>query len=96
MSGYVLTPRARGDLTSIWTYTAERWNIEQADRYVGLLNGAIQVVAAEPRRWRACDHLRSGYFSYSAGSHVLFFKRHERGIVVVRILHQSMDFERHL
>jgi toxin ParE1/3/4 len=56
----------------------------------------MQIVAAEPRRWRSCDHIRSGYFKYSAGSHVLFFRRNESGIVVIRILHQSMDFERHL
>jgi hypothetical protein len=56
----------------------------------------MQVVAADPRRWRSCDHIRSGYFKYSAGSHVLFFRRRESGIVVIRILHQSMDFERHL
>jgi len=96
MSGYVLTPRARADLRAIWTYTADRWNSEQADRYVGLLQGAMRIVAAAPRRWRSCDHIRSGYFKYAAGSHVLFFKRHESGIVVVRVLHQSMDFERHL
>jgi len=96
MSGYGFTPRARADLKAIWTYTADRWSIEQADRYVGLLHNAMQIVAAEPRRWRSCDHIRSGYFKYSAGSHVLFFRRHESGIVVVRILHQSMDFERHL
>lgn len=96
MSGYVLTPRARADLKAIWAYTADRWNSEQADRYVRLLHGAMRIVAAEPRRWRSCDHIRSGYFKYAAGSHMLFFKRHERGIVVVRILHQSRDFERHL
>lgn len=96
MSGCVLTPRARADLEAIWAYTAERWTIEQADRYVRLLHSAMQAVAGEPRRWRSCDHIRSGYFKYSAGSHALFFRRHERGIVVVRVLHQSMDFERHL
>ena len=62
----------------------------------GLLHSAMQTVAAEPRRGRSCDDIRSGYFKYSAGSHVLFFRRRERGIVIVRILHQSMDFERHL
>jgi toxin ParE1/3/4 len=96
MSGYVLTPRARDDLKAIWAYTVERWNIGQADRYIGLLHGAIEMAAAEPRRWRPCDHIRSGYFKYATGSHVLFFRRHEGGILVVRILHQSMDFERHL
>ena len=96
MSGYALTPRARADLKAIWTYSADRWSVEQADRYVGLLHGAMQIVADEPRRWRSCDDIRPGYFKYAAGSHVLFFRRHESGIAVIRILHQSMDFERHL
>jgi putative transposase len=48
MSGFVLTPRARADLKAIWTYTADRWSSEQADRYVGLLHGAMRLVAAEP------------------------------------------------
>lgn len=50
MSGCDLTPRARADLKAIWTYTADRWNTEQADRYIGLLHGAMRIVAAEPRR----------------------------------------------
>jgi len=96
MSGYALTPRARADLKAIWIYTADHWSVEQADRYVGLLHGAMRIVAAEPRRWRPCDHIRAGYFKYSAGSHVLFFRRHASGIAIIRILHQSMDFDRHL
>ena len=96
MSGYVLTPRARADLKAIWTYTADRWGIEQADRYVGLLDSAMRIVAADARRGRPCHHVRPGYFKYSSGNHVLFFTRHKNGIAIVRILHQSMDFERHL
>jgi hypothetical protein len=40
MSGVVITPRARADLKAIWAYTADRWNIEQADRYVTMLHSA--------------------------------------------------------
>ena len=50
MSGYGLTPRARADLKAIWTYPADRWNIEQADRYAGLLHNAMQIAAAEPSK----------------------------------------------
>lgn len=96
MSGFLLRPRARADLKAIWTYTSDRWSVEQADRYVRLLHEAMLRVADDPRLWRPCDHIREGYFKYAAGSHVLFFTRHEAGIVIVRILHQSMDFERHL
>jgi toxin ParE1/3/4 len=43
-----------------------------------------------------CDHLRLGYRKYSVVSHLLFFCTMTNGIEIVRILHQSMDFERHL
>jgi toxin ParE1/3/4 len=95
MSGYALTPRARGDLQAIWPYTADRWNIEQADRYLQQIRQAMEFVAIDPRRGRSCDHIRPDYLRYPAGSHVLFFRQGQDGIVVVRVLHQSMDFERH-
>ena len=56
MSGYALTPRARAGLKAIWTYTADHWSIEQADRYAGLLHHAMQVVAAERKPPRQTDH----------------------------------------
>jgi toxin ParE1/3/4 len=96
MSGYVLSPRAQADLDEIWDYTAERWNEDQADRYIRDIRGAIEAVARDPRQGRACDHIRPGYRRYPAGSHMLFFRLIDEGIDVVRILHQSMDFERHL
>ena len=96
MSGYMVRPRARADLADIWTYTAERWGADQADRYIRLLHGAMLRVAGDPRLWRPCDHIREGYFRYSAGSHILFFARHHAGIVIVRVLHQGMDAGRHL
>ena len=96
MSGYVLSKRARADLQEIWRYSADRWGNSQADRYVLGLHRAIETVANDPDRARSCDHIRAGYRKYSAAAHVLFFRSITDGIEVVRILHQRMDFERHL
>jgi toxin ParE1/3/4 len=96
MSGYVLTPRAQADLDEIWNYTATRWNERQADRYILEIQRAIEIVAHDPQRGRPCDNIRSGYRKYPAGSHFLFFRIVADGIDVIRILHQSMDIERHL
>jgi plasmid stabilization system protein ParE len=46
MSGYALTPRARADLKGIWTYTADRWDIDQASRKLDL--SKIETVALPP------------------------------------------------
>jgi toxin ParE1/3/4 len=96
MSSYVLSPLARKDLRQIWGYTAERWGIEQADRYIRGLHRAIEIVADDPDRGRRCYNIRAGYRKYSAAAHVVFFRVLADGIEVMRVLHQSMDFERHL
>jgi toxin ParE1/3/4 len=93
---YVLSPRAQADLEEIWDYTAERWSSAQAERYIRTLQEAIETVADDPLRARPCDHIRTGYRRYSVGSHVIFLRPAASGIDIVRILHQRMDFERHL
>ena len=93
---YVLSPRAQADIEGIWDYTMERWGEEQAVRYIRLLQDAIQAVAEKPRRGRPCDYIRAGYRKYPSGSHMIFYRTIAEGIDVVRVLHQSMDFEQHL
>lgn len=95
MGRFVLSPRAQQDLDDIWDFSAERWGDDRADSYVRGIRAAIETIAADPRRGQECG-FRVGYFQYSAGRHILFFKRLADGVDIIRILHQSMDFERHL
>ena len=85
----------KADIEEIWDYTAERWGDDQAERYVGALRRAIEIVAADPKKGRVADHIRRGYRRYSVGSHVLFFRVVGDNIDVIRVLHQRMDFDRH-
>lgn len=57
---------------------------------------AVEIVAADPRRGRACDHVHAGHFKFPDGSHVLFFRMAAGGIDIVSIPHGSMDFEQHI
>ncbi|KAB7785911.1 type II toxin-antitoxin system RelE/ParE family toxin [Methylorubrum populi] len=92
-----LSPRARTDLSRIWDDSAERWGADQADHYVRLLAGGFDRLAEGSARGRRADAIRKGYFRLSVGSHVLFYRRGaEGGIEIIRILHQRMDFKRHL
>ena len=96
MSGFVVLPRARADLREVWNYTADRWSEDQADRYIGQLHRGMETIANDPRKGRRCDNIRQGYLRYSVGAHVLFFRIADGRIEIVRVLHQSMDFARHL
>jgi toxin ParE1/3/4 len=93
---FVLTPRAQADLDEIWDYTADRWGLDQAETYTRQLWKDIAIVADRPSSGRECTEVRRGYRMYPSGSHVLFYRHAADGIDIVRILHERMDYERHI
>ena len=96
MKHYRLTPAAQQDLSSIWDFTREHWDENQAEIYVSELRVAIERIAADPQRGRACDDIREGYLRYSIGSHLVFSIVRTDSVDVIRILHQRMDPTRHI
>ncbi len=93
--GYRLSPRAEADLEEIGLYTFKNRSAEQADSYHNAIVAAFEELAAGSKTGRPVD-IREGYFKYPAGSHLVFYRLSEAGLVVVRVLHQRMDVGRHL
>jgi toxin ParE1/3/4 len=89
------SPAAAADIGAIWDYTALNWGMDQADRYVDDIHSACVALADGERTGRSVD-VRDGYLRYLVGRHLIFFRQDGPGIVVIRVLHQSMDVERHL
>ena len=97
MSGFVLSPAARADIEAIWRYTAGRWGTEQAECYLRLVQTACEALAQGRRIGRSAEDVRPGYQRAEVGSHILFFRSTEAGVIdIIRILHQRMDIDRHL
>lgn len=96
MRATLLSPRAQSDVREIWAYSRDRWGDKQAETYVRQIQSGLRTLATNPRRGRPCDHIRAGYFRFSVEQHVVFYRLTEEAIDVVRILHQRMDFDRHL
>lgn len=93
---YRLTPAAQRDLSSIWDFTEQRWDADQAEKYVTEIRAAIERIADDPARGHACTQIRDGYRRYGIGSHLVFYIEKSDGVDVIRILHQRMDPTRHL
>jgi toxin ParE1/3/4 len=91
MTGYTLSPAAQRDLGSIWDYTAARWNVVQADRYILDIRDTCSALASGEQKARSMQDIRKGYFKASVGSHFIVFRYDGPDIIVVRILHQRMD-----
>lgn len=98
MQKYVLSKRAEKDLTNIWWYTVDTWSKEQADKYVrGILQACTEISNAPTFLGRPYDHVRPGYRKYPFGKHIIFYQIQNSGVVFIsRILHEKMDFDRHL
>lgn len=96
MSQIILSPKAKADLSDIWDYTLAEWGVEQAEKYVRELWAAMQAQALDHSTSVDISDVRKGYRKTRSGSHAIFFKLTDNGIDVIRILHQRMDFERHL
>ncbi|MBM3569141.1 MAG: type II toxin-antitoxin system RelE/ParE family toxin [Alphaproteobacteria bacterium] len=92
---YRLSPRAFLDLEEIWDFGVRTWSPAQAAHYHSSLVKAFDALASGRKTGRKVD-IRAGYFKHAVGTHLVFY-RHARGdIVVIRVLHQRMDVDRHL
>ncbi len=91
-----IRPRARQDLKAIWRYTFERWGEAQADLYLQQLGTGIQSLREFPEIGEPCDQIREGYRKLQVNRHLIFYRRSEERVEIVRVLHQAMDLGRHL
>ncbi|GGE22751.1 toxin ParE1 [Polymorphobacter glacialis] len=96
MTRYILSPLARADLDNIWEHTTKRWDDDQAETYLRMIQAAIDAVAANPRLGRLYDKVRAGYRRYRAGSHLIMYRETSDAIDIVRVLHEKMDIGSHL
>ncbi|MDP2295786.1 MAG: type II toxin-antitoxin system RelE/ParE family toxin [Pseudolabrys sp.] len=96
MATFELSEAADRDLTGIFAYTYRQFSPEQADAYLLALEECFTRLAQFPQLGRSIDHLRPGYFRFEHARHTVFYVRRERGIRVIRVLHERMDPERHL
>lgn len=88
---YQLSLLAERDLAGIAQSTRERWGDERALQYGQLLEGTLQQLLATPYIGRSRPELYAKARSFSAGSHVVFYRITPSGIEVARILHKRMD-----
>jgi len=69
----------------------------KTEQYGENLLDAFDFLAENPNAGLAIDYVRIGYKRHPVGSHLIFYRLGVSACVeVIRILHQSMDSERHL
>lgn len=93
---YRLYPKAEEDLETIYFYSTREFGIKRTTDYILAIESSFQHLAVDPLISRSCDYIRQDLRAFNVGSHIVFFKTTNYGIAIIRVLHQSMDFSRHL
>ena len=92
MSKFELSGKAKSDLIKIAKYTQLTWGTVQRNDYLKQLDNTFHQLANEPMLGVNFDYIREGYRKRPQGSHIIYYKEYKRNqILIVRILHKSMD-----
>ena len=103
MARIVRSPRAKHDILVVLQFTKERWGINQAREYSALIREALVAIGTDPSLGKARDDILPGIFAHHISQrgrparHIVFYRIRSKGTVeVIRLLHDAMDFVRHL
>ena len=98
MAKIKLSRKAIADLDGIWGHTVEIWPDNQVVIYYRQIYTTIQGLNSMPVFLeKGYDVIRPGLFGFKVGHHIVFYKKHQDGSIWVdRILHEIMDYQRHL
>ncbi len=96
MMKIVLSNEADNDLEEIYEYTRSNFSIQQANVYLNKLISQIERLGRYPNLGMKRAELTNNIKSLIIESHVVFYKILKDSILVVRILHHSRDFPKHI
>ena len=91
---YQLSALAEKDITSILDYSAKNFGYEIMLEYFNSLKNCLNILEKNIELGINISHIRKGYRCFYHRSHVIYYKKYQSSILVVRILHKSMDVSR--
>jgi len=92
---YSLSSKASTDLDSILDYSIINFGANVMVKYHESLEKCFDTLDDNPGLGTEVEHIRSNYMCFEHRSHLIFYKRANQGIFIIRILHKSMDAPQH-
>ena len=93
LSHYRLSPAAQADLEEIWLYSAETWSVDQAERYMDLLEEAFERLRAMPGIARERLEFTPPVRIHPAASHLIIYRIEADHLAILRILGGRQDWQ---
>ncbi len=95
MAKFSFTDHAENDLVEIIDYTNETWGVRQTTKYIDGIYEQAQLLSENPNMGLDRSTLAGGLLSFPFESHVIFYFKESRGIIITRALHKKRDWVRY-
>lgn len=89
-----MTRLADLDLSELLAESRKLWGEKLTTRYEDAIADGLERIGANPDRFPVVDRTVPGIRRLRVGRHVLFFRDEPEAIVVIRVLHERMDWRR--
>lgn len=92
---YKLSKLAAEDFTAIYEYTLLNFGVGQADTYTSQLENTFHLLYSSPLMGHDCPEIAFEVRRHDHQRHAIFYRKREKDIFVIRILHQQMEPLKH-
>ncbi|MFD2562323.1 type II toxin-antitoxin system RelE/ParE family toxin [Aquimarina rubra] len=96
MGVYKVSRKAEMDLAKMYEYGIETFGLKQAKGYLLGMNTLFHVLADNTNLGRDASEFILSLKRFSYKSHTIFYLATDIDILIVRVLNQSMDYEKNL
>jgi len=96
MGVYKVSRKAEMDLAKMYEYGIETFGLKQAKAYLSGMHTLFQILADNATLGRDASEFILFLKRFSYKSHTIFYLATDIDILIVRVLNQSMDYEKNL
>jgi len=96
MGVYKVSGKAESDLAKMYEYGIERFGLKQAKTYLLGMHTLFKILANNRTLGRDASEFVVSLKRFSYKSHTVFYLATDIDILIVRVLNQSMDYDKNL
>ena len=90
---YLLSEAASRDIEQLLERSVLDFGVNQTEIYFDSLKRCLALLAENAEMGLSADDIQIGYRRFPHQSHVIFYREQEVDILIIRVLHKSMDIE---
>ena len=88
---YRFSEAAARDIEKLLENSLLNFGVKQTELYYAALKDCLDLLSGNPDMGGKSDDVREGYRRFSHQSHVIFYRMEKQHVLIVRVLHKSMD-----